>query len=115
MGGRAGGGARSGGGGGKNPYRSEYDRAYNSQIKEIEGVIKEATSGGKYAKNAANYLKSEVLASASPAAVAQAKQMIKSNTFAYLSSVEINAIQKGAYSAAALKMKSKINKALKGL
>ena len=115
MGGRAGGGSRGGGGaGGNNPYRKEYDRTYSSQIKDLEGAIKEVTSGGRYAKGAAEFLKTE-LKSASPAAVAQAKQMVKSNTFAYMTTPEINAIQKGAFSAAALKMKSKINKALKSL
>lgn len=115
MGGRAGGGSRGGGGaGGNNPYRKEYDRTYSGQIKDLEGAIKEVTSGGRYAKGAAEFLKTE-LKSASPAAVAQAKQMVKSNTFAYMTTPEINAIQKGAFSAAALKMKSKINKALKSL
>ena len=112
MGARGGGGGRGGrGGGGNNPYRQEYDRTYSSQIKDLEGAIKDVTSGGKLAKGAAEFLRSE-LKGASPAAVAQAKQMVKSNTFAYMTIPEIGAIRKGAYSAAALKMKSKINKAL---
>ena len=115
MGGRAGGGAGGGGGAGdNNPYRQEYDRTYSSQIKDIEGAIKDVTSGGKYAKGATEFLKAE-LKSASPAAVAQAKQMVKSNTFAYMTTPEISAIRKGAFSAATLKMKSKINKALKSI
>ena len=115
MGARGGGGGRGGGGaGGNNPYRQEYDRTYSSQIKDIEGAIKDVTSGGKYAKGAAEFLRTE-LKSASPSAVAQAKQMVKSNTFAYMTTPEIGAIQKGAYSAAALKMKSKINKALNSI
>ena len=116
MGARGGGGGRGSGGGagGNNPYRQEYDRTYSAQIKDLDGAIKEVTSGGKHAKGAAEFLRTE-LKGARPEAVAQAKQMVKSNTFAYMTTPEISAIQNGAYSAAALKMKSKINKALKSI
>ena len=116
MGARGGGRGRGGrgGGGGTNPYRQEDDRPYRGQINDLEGAIKDVISGGKYAKGAAEFLRTE-LKGASPAAVAQAKQMVKSNTFAYMTTPEIGAIRKGAYSAAALKMKSKINKALNSI
>ena len=111
MGGRAGGGAR-GGGGGSNPYRSEYSKAYDSYVKEIQGAIKDATGGNK---SAAAYLKNEALASADSATAAAAKQLVKSNPYAYMSTPEFNTIHKGAYAAAAIKMKGQVTKALKSI
>ena len=111
MGGRAGGGAR---GGGRNPYRSAYDSAYKGQIAAINEAISTVTSGGKYASHAANFLKTEVLGDANPATVKAAKQLIKSNHFYHPTPNESRIVTNGGYAAAALKMKSKITKALNG-
>ena len=113
MGGRAGGGAR-GGGGGRNPYRSEYDKAYKGMLSDIQGAINVVTTGGKYASGAANFLKSEVLGSANAADVKAAKQLIKSNHFFHPTPNESRIVTNGGYAAAAIKMKSKIVKALNG-
>ena len=99
-------------GGGKNPYRQEFDKAYQGQIKDIQGAIADATGGGKYAANAANYLKTEVLGGQNSAAVTTAKKMIKNNQFSYLSDVESAAIRKGGYAAANAKMAAQVKKAL---
>ena len=111
MGGRAGGGAR-GGAGGSNPYRSEYSKAYDSSVKEIQGAIQDAVGGNK---SAAAFLKNEVLAAANPATAAAAKNLVKSNPFAYMTTPEINTIHNGAYAAAAIKMKGQVTKALKSI
>ena len=110
MGGRAGGGA---GLGGRNAYRTTFNSQYNTTLNEINGVIADVTSKSKYYKSAAQYLKSEVLGEIDTKALSQAKQLIKSNHFAHLTPNEQSIIQKGARTKAAIKLKPKIEKALK--
>ena len=112
MGGRAGGGARSAGGGSNNPYRQEFDMAFQGQIRDIQSAISEVTRGGKYSASAANYLKTEVLGTQNSAAITVAKKMIIDNQFAYLSDVEIVTLRKGGYAAANAKMAARVKKAL---
>ena len=114
MGGRAGGGARLGSGG-RNAYRTSFNSTYNSAVNEINGVIADVTSKSRYYKSAVQYLKSEVLGEIDSKMLSQAQKLIKDNHFAHLTPSEHNIIQKGARTKAALKMKTKIEKALKSI
>lgn len=110
-------GTRSGGGGmgGRNAYRATFNSLYNTTLNEINGVITDVTSKSRYYKSAAQYLKNEVLGEIDTKALSQAKQLIKQNHFAHLTPNDQSIIQKGARTKAAMKLKSKIEKALKSV